>query len=495
MSKFADHMSDADALMWNIEKDPVLRSTIVAVGLLDRAPDFERLRRRLARASIAIPRLRQRVLSPPLRLGPPRWAHEPNFDLDFHLRRVRAVKPGDHRQLLELVAPIAQASFDRARPLWELTIVEGLAGHRAAAVMKVHHSVTDGVGGIDLLTQVVDLERDAAEPAPLPEPDAATSLGALSLLRDSLQHSARRGLGISRRVPAMLSQAVVETARDPLRAAAGALDTGRSIGRMLAPATAPMSDVLGERSLGRRLDTFEVPLDDLKRAAKAVDGSVNDAFVAAVVGGLTRYHSHHGSAIGELRMTLPINLRTAEHDSGGNQFAPARFPVPASIEDPAQRMRAIGALVRGWRAEPALRMTSTLAGVLNRLPTATSTALFGSMLKCVDFVTSNVPGAPIPVFLAGAEVDGFYAFAPPSGAALNVTLVSHCDRCCIGIVTDTAAVADPDVLVDSLRSGFDEVCALGSGSHASPSSTPPSTSRAGRTATRPPSQDRSTRSE
>jgi hypothetical protein len=154
-------------------------------------------------------------------------------------------------------------------------------------------------------------------------------------------------------------------------------------------------------------------------------------------------------------------LRTSEHDAGGNQFAPARFPVPAAIDDPAQRMTAIGTLVRGWRAEPALRMTSTLAGVLNRLPTATSTALFGGMLKCVDFVTSNVPGAPVPVFVAGAQVEGFYAFAPPSGSAVNVTLMSHCDQCCIGIVSDAAAVADPDILMECLREGFAEIVSVG----------------------------------
>jgi diacylglycerol O-acyltransferase len=454
-------MSDADALMWNIEKDPILRSTIVAVGILDREPDFEQVRRRLDRASIAIPRLRQRVVTPPFRIGPPRWTHEPGFDLDFHLRRVRLAAPGDHRRLLELVAPIAQSSFDRARPLWELTIVEGLTGGRAAAVMKVHHSVTDGVGGIDLLSQLVDIERDADEPSALPEPPAARPLEMFALVRDSLEHTARRWLGISRRVPGTLAGAAFATVRDPLRAAAGAVDTTRSIARMLAPATAPLSPVLLTRGLGRRLDTLDVPLDDLKRAAKVVNGSVNDAFVAAVVGGLSRYHARHGVAVSELRMTLPINLRTSSDAAGGNQFAPVRFPVPAAIGDPAARMTAIGALVRGWRAEPALRLTSTLAGVLNRLPTATSTALFGGMLKCVDFVTSNVPGAPIPVYVAGARVEGFYAFAPPSGSALNVTLVSHCDQCCIGIVTDTAAVPDPDVLVESLREGFAEVVALG----------------------------------
>src|SRR5207244_3279666 len=93
--------------------------------------------------------------------GPPRWAHEPNFDLDFHLRRFRLAAPGTVRQLLDAVAPIAQASFDRARPLWECTVFEGLEHDAAAVVLKVHHSVTDGVGGIDLLTHLVDFEREA----------------------------------------------------------------------------------------------------------------------------------------------------------------------------------------------------------------------------------------------------------------------------------------------------------------------------------------------
>ena len=117
--------------------------------------------------------------------------------------------------------------------------------------------------------------------------------------------------------------------------------------------------------------------------------------------------------------------------------------------------------MREWRHEPALGLTGTLAGVLNRLPTATTTALFGGMLKCVDFVTSNVPGAPIPVFAAGAKIERFYAFGPPSGAGVNVTLMSHVDTCCIGIVSDTTAIAHPEELLADLRAGFDEVVALG----------------------------------
>jgi WS/DGAT/MGAT family acyltransferase len=457
---FDQHMSDADALMWNIEKDPVLRSTIIAVGILDRPPDFDRLRRRYEEASVTIPRLRQRVRTPPLRIGPPRWSFERDFDLDFHLRRVVAAPPGDDRQLLDFVAPLAQSSFDRARPLWETTVVEGLEGGRAAVVMKVHHSMTDGVGGVELLAQLVDLDPGEPAPRPRPAPPRPDLDGDGDLVRDSLVHTTRRWLGIGRRAPGVALDTATGAARDPFGSAVRALDTARSVGRALAPATAPLSPVMTRRGLGRRLDAFDVTLDDLKRAAKRADRSLNDAFVAAVIGGLARYHESRGTPVDELRMTMPINIRNEGSGAAGNHFAPARFAVPVNIADPLERMHAVGALVRAWRKEPSLALTGTLAGVLNRLPTSTTTALFGGMLKCVDFVTSNVPGAPIPVYLGGAAVERLYAFGPPSGAAVNVTLLSHVDTCCIGVVSDTTAVPDGAALLSDLRRGFDEVLAV-----------------------------------
>lgn len=458
---FSDHMSDADALMWNIEKDPILRSTIVAVGLLDSTPDWARLRRRMERASLEIPRLRQRVLSPPLRIGPPRWAVEPAFDLDYHLRRVQMPAPGTVRHLLDFVAPIAQSSFDRARPLWEATLVEGIDGDRAAMVIKVHHSVTDGVGGVELLAKLVDLDPDAMVSTPMPVAPAPEPLGGVELVRESLAHTTRRWMGIARRVPRTAFDTATSAATDPFGSVVRAGDTVRSIGRIVAPASTPLSPVMTHRGLGRRLDTLEYSVDELKRAAKHAEGSINDAFVAGAIGGLQRYHARNSATVDELRMTMPINVRRDDAGAGGNHFAPARFAVPAAITDPVERMRAVGSLVRDWRHEPALGLTDALAGVLNRLPTSTTTAIFGGMLKCVDFVTSNVPGAPIPVYLAGARVDALYAFGPPSGAAVNLTLLSHIDRCCIGIVSDTTAVPDTDVLVADLRAGFDEIVATG----------------------------------
>jgi WS/DGAT/MGAT family acyltransferase len=454
-------MSDEDALLWNIEKDPVLRSTIIAAAFCDRAPDWDRLRSRFERATLLIPRLRQRVVSPPLRIGPPRWSVERDFDLDYHMRRLHVPPPGTRRAVLDLLAPMAAGSFDRARPLWECTVLEGLEGGGAALVLKVHHSVTDGVGGMEMLLHLVDFDRDAAEPGDRPAAPIPDDVDVVSLVRESLGHTRRRVFGIARRVPGTVVGGAIGAARDPVGTLADAYVTTRSIVRTLAPANQPMSPVMVQRGLTRRLDTIDIPVDDLKRAAKMIDGSLNDAFVAGVIGGLQRYHQRHGAAPPALRMTMPINLRTAADTPAGNKFTPARFPVPAMIDDPRERMLAVHELVRGWRAEPALALTGALAGVLNRLPTIAVTGLFGSMLKGCDFVTTNIPGAPLPVYVGGARVDRFYAFAPPAGSSANVALISHCDTCCIGVVSDAAAIPDSDVLVQSLEDGLAEVIALG----------------------------------
>ena len=160
-------------------------------------------------------------------------------------------------------------------------------------------------------------------------------------------------------------------------------------------------------------------------------------------------------------MIMPINVRGEGAALGGNHFAPARLLVPTGMSDPAERVQEIGERSRRLRAEPALGLTEPLSGVLNRLPRRAATALFGAMLKGSDFATSNVPGSPFPLFLCGTEVEGLYAFAPLSGTAANITLLSHCGTCCIGINTDARAIPDTDVFTDSVLAGFDEVLTLG----------------------------------
>jgi diacylglycerol O-acyltransferase / wax synthase len=454
---FPSHMSDTDTLLWDAERDPLLRSTIVSVALLERSPDWDRLRARIEHASRTIPRFRQRVLEPPLRLGPPQWSAVPDFDLDFHLRHVRMPTGGDLSSLLELVRPTTMSTFDRAQPLWEFTLVEGLDGGGAALVMKVHHAVTDGIAGMRLALTLLDLEPDGRPAEADASVDPIQRFGPASLVTRSLALTGRRALGLARDgVGALLALGA-----DPARIGSEALRTAGSLARYLAPAFTPRSPIMQARGLDRRIGTIELELTDLRGAARVGGGSLNDAFVAGVSGGLARYHRGHGSAVRDLRMMMPISVR-AQNDKtgGGNQFTPSRVPIPLTIDDPIERMHAIQLAVRTVRDEPAVALTEGLAAVLGRLPRFATTALFGSMLKGADFVTSNIPGAPFPVYLSGARVTRMFAFPPTCGSAANVTLLSHCGTCCIGVIVDSAAVPDADRFIECVGEGLAEVTAL-----------------------------------
>jgi len=453
--RYEDRMSDGDALMWNIERDPLLRSTIAVVWLLDRTPDRARLERKVERATRTLPRLRQRVLPNPLALAPPRWQVDPYFDLSAHLSWHKAPGDGSLRALFDFAQPMAMRHFDLARPLWELAVVENLEGGRGALVLKLHHSISDGMGLVRMTEALVERTREApsVEKA-APEAPEPREWSQLELARDELAHEWRRQLGRLRRVGGGLFGA----ARRPLGSAGELRRSLDSLRRGLAPAGAALSPLLRGRSLSVRFDPLRVPLAELRAAGKKADGTLNDAFVAAVCGGLRLYHEAHGEPVEELRMTMPVNIREGgDADKAGNQFAPARFAVPIGIVDPVARMHEIGARVRRERAEPVLGFLEGVAGVLNRLPTSLSVSLFGSMLKGIDFVTSNVPGPRREVFSAGAKMDEVYGFGPLSGAAINVTLFSYAGTCFVAINSDPAAVPDPSLLRECLEAGFGEV--------------------------------------
>jgi hypothetical protein len=167
--------------------------------------------------------------------------------------------------------------------------------------------------------------------------------------------------------------------------------------------------------------------------------------------------------VDELRITMPISYRAAGDASAGNRFTPARLTIPVSIDDPIKRVRTIRDRCSRARKEPALPLTDAVAGVLDALPSPITTLVLGSMLKHVDVVASNVSGIRQPIYLEGVRVQHIFGFGPLTGAAVNVTLYSHGDRCCVGITSDDASVPDPDVLLACLEEGFAEICGLAEG--------------------------------
>ena len=450
------HMSGSDTFALQLERDPLLRATVVAVAVFDRSPSWGMLVERIDRASRLAPNFRSVLAPSPLRLAPPRWVPDPDFDLSWHLTRLRAPDPGGLGEVVEYARHAGMAAFDHNRPLWEFTLLEGLERGRGALVMKVHHSLTDGIGGIQLAAHVVDLERDPPGMANLPSEEAPGRPRSLDRWLDAFTYDTRSVLGHGHALLARLPGTVGRVARDPVAAVGQLAGTASSIARFVRPVLSTLSPVMTERRLLLHFDTLDVPIEGLKAAARGSGGTLNDAFIGGITGGLRRYHERHGSAVDSLRLTMPISVRTEADRPGGNRVTLVRFEVPVGIAEPGPRMRAIDDLTRSLRAERAIPYTDAIASVLNLLPIGFTAGMF----KHVDFLASDVPGFDREVFVGGAQLEAFYPFGPTLGAAANLTLMSYRDRCHIGVSTDWGAVPDPDVFMECLHEGFEEVLAL-----------------------------------
>lgn len=490
-----DELAPLDALMLKADADPALRTIVTGVLVLDDAPDWERLVSVFAAAAARAPRLRQKVVAPLLPVGPAEWVPDPRFELGYHLRRAAAPGDGTLPAVLDAVSATATAPFDRARPLWEATLFEGMR-RGAALVMRAHHALTDGVGAMEILAALLDPRPGppgdpgpaAGRAVPGPEPAGRTDpgpepagpavpdptpagllLARLAGLPPQLAALSLQLAGISQQLAGDLLQ------RDPSPAAVAGrlvLLPGESLARLTAWTSslrrlmtadgAVPSALLRARSRSRRFAALDLPLAGLREAAHAAGCTVNDAFLAGLLGGFRRYHEERGTEVADVPMALPINMRdSAGRDSAGrdgaNRFSAAVLPGPATIEDPVDRMRHVAGLVRQARAEPGLDAAQRLGPVLAQLPSVFATFGLAAHARRVDLQASNVMGAPSPTYLAGQRVRRLYPFGPLPGIPVMVVLLSHDGTCCVGVNLDPAAVDDPPLFLSCLCEGFDEI--------------------------------------
>jgi diacylglycerol O-acyltransferase / wax synthase len=452
-----EFMRNTDAFTWAMESDPRLRSTVVSVVLLERSPDWDAVRERFDLLSRKLPMVRQRVAaSPPP--APPRWEYDRDFDLNYHMRRAAVRAPGTLDDVLELARLAEMQDFDRARPLWETTFVDGLENGGAAMVCKFHHALTDGIGGVQIAMNLFNLSEELYEHEPLPPEPEVSRPPLLSGYRDTWRYDTGLLGGAVTGAVKWAPRLVYDSVRRPVGTMRSAAATAASVYRTVRPIRRTGSPLITDRGLIRRLGVHQVPMPPLREAAHRCGGALNDAFVAGVAGGLRRYHQKHGVAVGDLHLTMPISLRTRADEIGGNRVTLMRFDVPVGEADPAARIRAIHQRTGAVRDERSLPYTQLIAGVLNLVPRW----YIGSVLRHVDFLASDVPGVPVPVFLGGAPVRAQFAFGPTIGSSVNVTLLTYVDTCALGINVDTAAIPDYDVFHDAIVASFDELLVLAS---------------------------------
>jgi diacylglycerol O-acyltransferase len=501
-------MNDAEAIMWAVESDPFLRSDFTNITLLESAPDPARLRAGLEQAIRVFPPMRQRVARPPLGLAPPQWADDADFDLRYHVRRLSVAPPGELRQVLDLAAQLAAMPLDRARPLWEVTVVEGMADGRAVVLQRLHHTLTDGVGGMRLLRSLLertpagDGDQAAAAPNasvdPLiwrhPEILSPADLAPRPLGGWADTHEREGGGGLLERVTAglvevsgalgyRLGQGITAARKgvefastlpnatgDDLRILAERTRrTAQSVADQVMVAGGPLSPLMVGRSLIRHFETDSFDLARFRQTAHALSAGRSAVFVAGVTGALLAYHERMGAPCDALRMAIPVSLRSnggvggvpAVSPVGGNRFAPARVVVPLGPKDPAKRVAATGKTLAEVAAEPGLTMADSLAGLISLLPASILVPALRAQAHTVDFAASIVPGLRSGRFMAGAPVEASWPMGPRVGCAVNFTLLTWDERVHLGVNLDPAAVTDPGALMECVAESFGDLLEAG----------------------------------
>ena len=434
--------------------DATMRSTVVAMAILESAPNWERLRARIERLTLFVPELRMRPLHPLVGFSSPRLSIDPDFDLDFHVRRYRLPEGGGWKDLLADARRLSLGDFDYSRPLWEASLVEGLPDGHSAFMLKLHHSIADGAATVKIALTLFELalETNSDEPLPPSAPVGADVSWQELLVANSIDNVARAAGGAKGLLGTALRLARTSLT-DPALAFEKTVETIGSITRAATVYDAPLSPLLTGRGTTYTFGTLGFPFDQIRQAAKSHDLSVNDAFMAAVMTGMQAYHERHGASAESLRVNVPISLRGDAGDRSGqaaNAVAIARFPMHVANQSTVELMHQAHDLVAKWRREPAMRLADPLAEVSWFVPVP----MLASVARASDITTSNVPGPPIPIYLAGSRMIAVYPLVATIGAAVNVTMVTYDGKAFIGVSTDDRAIGDHADLMHDLRAGF-----------------------------------------
>ena len=456
-----ERLSGLDAMFLYIET-PTAHMHVTGVYLLEAGRGglgYDAVRELLGRRLPPAGPLRRRLVDVPLGLHHPLWVEDPDFDLDYHIRRVSLPAPGGQEELADLAAEISSRALERSRPLWELHVVEGLEGGRVGLVGKVHHAAVDGVSGAELMTTLLDLEPEPSEqevvdtwrPEQVP-PSAALVAGAL----------AARAVQVPR---------AFKTAFDVFEKAIQLSKQNRAAVLPPPPALfgAPRTSLNRAITAQRRVAFSTLRLEDLKAVRRRFSCTVNDVVLALCAGALRSYLCDRSELPRDPIVALvPRSVRSdGERGSHGNRVSAVLTSLATHIEDPVGRLAAVTeAMGRAKSQEEMigstmvrevseLGMPAVIAGVARLV---SQMHAFDRLRPAFNVTISNVAGPSFPLFLAGARVVGLYPLGPVGeGAGLNITVISYCGTLYIGLNACRKTVPDPSDLSWRISRSLEEL--------------------------------------
>ncbi len=441
--------------MWELDRHPMLASTMGSIMVLAGTPSPLRFTSTVANAVAAIPALHHRVSAPALPLADLEWEPDPDFDLDHHVRLLRLPPRAGIDTMLDAATRIINDPFDRSRPPWSMTLLTGLPKGRSALVVKAHHSIADGQGLVSLGMHLFDLAAEAPEK---PAIDLAAVLAEQATASGPTKESMTEA--IRGKVERILGLAVdtVGTLGSPNRTA-GLIDDIAATTNLLGGGVVdrPSASALWQRrSRNRRSFHLGTSLADLRRQADERGCSINDLFVTASAEAAIGYHLAKGESLEHVSTSVVVSTRTVDHDDAHNAVIPFGIVVPGVGASTGDRLQAVKEQVAARRAavgahQRGIDAAQQMAGFL---PTSIAAAAALDQSRKLDIATSNLPGPPLAMWLAGEGIEWISPLGPVAGTACNITMLTFCDDAALGVHYDPSAVADAPLLASELRSSL-----------------------------------------
>jgi diacylglycerol O-acyltransferase len=449
-----------DASFLYLER-PSTHMHVAALSVFDPStrPDgglrFEEVRSRVASRLHLAPRFRKKVLEVPMGIALPVLVDDTGFDLDRHVRRAALPPPGGRRELMELAQDLLSRPLDRSRPLWDLTVIEGLEGGHVATLMKVHHALMDGISGMQLASAMYDLEPDA-RPSPPPGPwRAEPPPEPRDLIASAMRERVERPLRAAAEAARALASAPVPAALGLGAAASGIRDIWDLGSRPASVFDVPVGP-------DRRFAITEAPFHLFRDVKESLGGTVNDVVLGVVAGALHRFlRGRRVPTRGRtLRVLVPVSVRSRE-DPFGNRVAPAFVDVPVGAMSPARRLALVAEATGRLKGSSMALGADAVIGLGAFAPAGllAAAARIVSNAPWFNLVVSNVPGPLQPMYLAGARLVASYPSMPlgPT-SALSIACTSLAGTMAFGLTADREAVPDLDALALALDASLAELC-------------------------------------